>query len=240
MMNEKLEYLEDGQTEPRIENWQARLLSSRDEVLSVLSNAVSEAVVADAEGEWDVILSSVLCACNQLLDALNGACRSTPLPRGFFVGADERKPAYAVACRTVGVIERVRNDLSTSFSRLIRFSQALENATCKSASADLYVREADLAARRIGDACALEKIALLRATLNRQIAQNEGFHQKATDAFEKLRRLLGAQILGAFCGRILVLADMEHEGERCEPVGLVRLYGELREAIENTIDFDDK
>ena len=234
MMKQNFEYLEDGQTEPRIKDWQARLLSSREEVLSVLSDAVEKATLSDAEADWGAISTSVREAIARLLDVLDAASRNTPLPRGFFVGEVERKPAYETACRALGKLEREHGDLRAAFLHLMRFLEGLENATRDSTVADLYLREASLAAGRLGDACAQEIIAALGTDLNGQIGKNGVLREKGRGLCEALQTLCTARI-PTFCDRILVLVDMEREGEKCDPVGLVRLYGELREAIRKTI-----
>lgn len=144
-----------------------------------------------------------------LLRLLTAQEKSFPIPRGIFVGGSDRKAAHAAACRLLSVAEEVT----------------------RGAYADLVaVSDAEMRLRRVRQ--------LYEAELRDQAAT---VPQETEEACNQLLALCEeahrfcTESLSSFLGRVHALADVEHEGEACEPIALLRLVGELRARTEQII-----
>lgn len=230
--NDWFEYLDDGQLEPRIRDWQARLLSAREQVLSVLLQAVEAASVKDAEKRLAEAEAEAREALTAVLQAIDHAAAHMPRPRGFFVGDAERQPTYAASCRLLLQLEGQAGRLSGVYLCLCELLRRLSEVVAASEKAELLLFEVGRAAERNGDGETCQRGALLVGQCRSQKQLAERLHASAREQTERLRRLC-QELFPAFCNQSRVMADLEHEGAKCDPIGMLRLCGELRVAINH-------
>ena len=228
-------YLEDGQTEPRISDWQARLSDSREVVLSVLSDAAKKTAFDGVNDAWQELLPEICNLWQLILKDVSACAERIPQPRGFFVGEEERVPAYREICRMLGLLDgRVRN-LNLLLLRLLR----LRNRTAEILNARFHTEELFCevlaAAKRRGDSQAEEQATELRTAWERRVADGTALLAEL-DALERRLTAFCTDTVPAFYERILQPADMEHGGTACDPVALASLCGELRAAMEGILN----
>ena len=141
-----------------------------------------------------------------LLQLLKEQEKRIPIPRGIFVGQTERQDAYAVACRLLGAVEEMTRRLCTDAATL--------TDTVSQFSKLRTVYEAERLDAGVAEAW--------------QKAQN---CDNLLAFYDYVMRFCTA-LLPAFIDRVSEYADMEHEGEACNPNALLRLVGEFRLSLE--------
>lgn len=223
--------MEDGQTAPRISDWQARLSESSEAVLSVLSDAMEKIAVKEQAAEWQRLHTSLLQEREALLTLLATAVSRIPIPKGFFVGEAERVPAYDTVCRLLGNLEARMQKLQVLGFDLSKIQAWLFK---QRRNAD----RVELALWEIG--CAAKNMEQTQVT-----AALEGFRKRLTEARfaaaelrEAVERAdqalltLSSSTIPDFCTRTYAAADMEHDGAACNPAAAASLCGELRAILE--------
>ena len=141
-----------------------------------------------------------------LLGVLREQEKRLPIPRGIFVGQTERQGAYAVAGRLLGAVEELTRQLCTDAATL--------TDTVSQFSKLRTVYEAERLDAGVAEAW--------------QKAQN---CDNLLAFYDYVMRFCTA-LLPSFIDRVSEYADMEHEGEACNPNALLRLVGEFRLSLE--------
>ena len=224
-------YLEDGQTEPRISDWQARLSESREAVLSVLSDAAKKTVFDGVHDAWQVLLPEFCTLWQLILKDVSTCAARIPQPRGFFVGTEERAPAYREICRLLELLDKRMQALHLLLLRLLRLRTRTAEILDARFDTEMLFCEIIAAAQRNGDGETEAQATALRTAWEGRVADGAALLE-VLDTVEQRLSELCMRTLPAFYERTLSLADMEHEGAACDPVALASLCGELRAAME--------
>ncbi|MBQ2734943.1 MAG: hypothetical protein IJF33_03845 [Clostridia bacterium] len=233
--NNRYSYLEDGQSAPRIADWQRRLSESSEAVLSVLSDAMKKLSVGELTDEWNTLHASLLQEHDALLTILADAATQIPLPKGFFVGDAERAPAYRTVCRLFGVLEARVQKLRLSSLMLSQKNARLAKQKRNADRVKLALWEIEQAAKNLRQVHVIEAVEGFRAELT-QTQKNTAKLFAAVEKAEQALMTLCSSTLPDFCTRMYTAADMDHNGAACNPAAAVRLCSELRTVLQ-TLSF---
>ena len=224
-------YLEDGQTEPRITDWQTRLSESRTAVLSVLSSATEQASFETLSRTWDGLRAELGERIRGIARAADASSSRIPTPNGFFAGKDERASAHREVCRLLCDLEERVQELHLLSARSLRLRLQAAERLSERFQTELRFYEITEAAKRSGDAEAERQSAALRKTWEARVKQGEGLLETLERTADALTEF-SLRTFPDFYERMHELADMENGGAACDPVGMSSLCGELRAATE--------
>lgn len=199
--------------------------------MSVLSDSVKPLSVEEPSAEWERLRAALLQEREGLLSLLFEADAQIPLPKGFFVGEDERKATYRAVCRLLGVLEvRVRKirTLSLTLSQILASLAKQQKDTVR---AEMLLWEVGQAAKSMTDDPTRQAVDAMRQDLT-HTKRKASELLAALKGTEQSLRTLCSTTLSDFCTRMYAFADMEHDGAACNPASVARLCGELRAVLE--------
>lgn len=227
------EYLKDGHDEAAVERWSERLKASPTEVLDACEKAVVSAeTVGEAEALYAKDRARALVLLREFLSDLNRHTQRLPIPKSIFVGDAERKPAYAEICRVLGITETFKRELSALTVELMGVESLLSRRKRAHNEASRCLSNVGAATRRVAVKNAFFSAhASLRVRLNAAGEQAVRLYEQAS-VLEGLLNGFYGDVVADFCLRVEKTADMANDGASCNPSGLIRLCGELREATE--------
>lgn len=229
------EYLKDGYEERAVERWSRDLKRSPEQVLKSCEEAVTQAESTDAAATFTEVHTQCVTLLRGFCEMLIAQTARIPKPTSIFLGEEERKPAYAAICRLLGETETFRKNFGAATMEVMAIESLLSRCTRARNHATRILADVGAATRRVPVTDAFFSAhGMLRARLT---AENENAMRVA----EKSTALQGkvtafySDVLPNFCIRAEKAADMAHDGEACNPMVLIRLCGELREATENLV-----
>ncbi len=218
------DFLRDG-SEERI---RAVELQGQD-ALETVRRLITEASPEKAEKALADLTLRVIIFIDTFYDKGNGIVTDIPTPRGFFVGDDERKPAYRAACRFLLLLEELTRNLQRELICLTDVEDNLlrVRATVERAMGAFGVASAD----RIGDTKDSETLSRELTDIRREI---QTAFANMTDTRAHIAAFL-TDVAPSFCTQINTVSDLKHRGASCDPRATVRLCGELLSASERLV-----
>ena len=232
--NKEYSYLEDGQTAPRISDWQERLSNSPEAVLSVLSDAMQAISPAQQTADYGSTLAALSGERDALLSLLSHTAEQIPLPKGFFVGDDERLPAYRIICRLLLTLEAHAQAFRTHVFALSATKAWLSKQKRNVDRVKPALWEIGQAAAALEQTPTQKALEEYRKALAKAEQAAAALLAKVNETEAYLQALLSST-LPTFCTRMHAAADMEHAGAACNPTAAVRLCGELLTALRTQV-----
>ena len=230
------DYLQDGHTELLLEKIRGCIRSSDERLSTLCESAVgaadATAVRLSLQEACDALLGEVGALAARLCEALS----RMPLPRGIFVGADDRRAVIEPLILLIPDVEAVCGRLVASQSRCLAVGERL-----------LSCRRAEGEARMLIDAvrAVAEEEGVLLPTSMTALSERLARHRGMTDALllacdaacEAVQALSGAQAL-LFFERLETVSDLKNGGVGCDPhaaVSLVRSFLKETETVMATL-----
>lgn len=214
-------------------HWCERLQNSPIEVLEACENAVARAEETDeAEGVCRSEREHSVALMREFGDTLSKNVARIPKPQSIFIGEAERKPAYSVICQILGFVETLKHDLNAQTIELTAVRSLLLRRKRAHNEAIRILADVGAATRRIPVTEAFFAAHLaLRARLNAAQENALRIAERASE-LEALLNSFCDGVLMSFCTRVEKNADLAHDGAACNPMALIRICGELRDAAE--------
>ena len=196
------------------------------DVLETMNHLITKASPKASENALAELSFRVVARMDRFYEKGNGIVTDIPVPRGFFVGDDERKPAYRAACRFLLLLEELTHDLQRALICLtdVECDLLRVRATAERAIEILGVASAD----REGDAKELKPFSRQLTDIGQEI---QTAFAGMTDTRAHIAAFL-TDIAPSFCTQINAVADLKHRGASCDPRATARLCGELLSASE--------
>lgn len=150
------------------------------------------------------------------------------LPSGIFVGQQDRANAYRTACEALLFLEPLWAETADGLVALFGVETSLCNVRNAHLRLDALLLE--YVDRKTAEQDCARK---LKRELEEQGRRAETLSSAILNQREALQRL-SETVSSDFASRISKIADMEHDGAYCDPVGALRLFAELRDAVGDT------
>ena len=219
-------FLEDGQAQSHIPDWQQCLTEARERGLSVLSATV-QALPAEREMQEASELSEAWQANMMHMVALGDALvHALPQPNGFFIGHRERSEAHAAVCRFYTLASAHFEQLGQISTQMRALWDQTRESSLREDDALRSLTLAKHAADRIGDESLRASIIGIAEELYRIREGNASLRCRLESASAAWLDFCTKRF-PAITVRIGDCADLEHEGAACTPRALSTLCAVL-------------
>jgi len=232
---QSFECLRDGCEERTVAQWAEKLKTSPAQVLRRCEETLSLADTSECEAKLAESRDCFLEMLESFSQTLSRQTARIPKPSGIFLSVEERAPAYRVICRVLGETETFQRELGAVIMEMLAIDSLLARGTRARNEATRVLADVGAATRRVevGDAF-FSRYGILRERLARESERALRVGERAKLLQDKVK-LFHETSLPSFCSRVETSADMAHDGERCNPITLIRMCGELGEVTQSLI-----